>query len=31
VVACAIAIVIVLATTLRRITTAGSRVRAAWG
>ena len=31
VITCAIAIVIVLATTLRRITTAGSRVRAAWG
>ena len=31
VIACAIAIVIVLATTLRRVTTAGSRVRAAWG
>ena len=28
---CAIAIVIVLATALRRVTTAGSRVRAAWG
>jgi benzodiazapine receptor len=31
VVTCAIAIVIVLASALRRITTAGSRVRAAWG
>ena len=31
VVTCAIAIVVVLATVLRRITTAGSRVRAAWG
>ena len=29
--ACAIAIVIVLATALRRVTSAGSRVRAAWG
>ena len=28
---CAVAIVIVLATVLRRVTTAGSRVRAAWG
>jgi translocator protein len=28
---CAIAVVIVLATALRRVTTAGSRVRAAWG
>lgn len=28
---CAVAIVIVLATALRRVTTAGSRVRAAWG
>jgi translocator protein len=31
VVTCAIAIVIVLASALRRVTTAGSRVRAAWG
>ena len=31
VVTCAIAIVVVLATALRRVTSAGSRVRAAWG
>jgi len=31
VITCAIAIVVVLASTLRRVTTAGSRVRAAWG
>jgi hypothetical protein len=31
VVTCAIAIVIVLGTALRRVTSAGSRVRAAWG
>lgn len=31
VVTCAVVIVVVLAATLRRVTTAGSRVRAAWG